>query len=82
MYEADADITPRNSPPMSPVHQHTSYSPPPPFYSSSDDEDDNNSTYLFPEIATGRRSRGVSGSSTVRFFSLAGLYLPKCEENA
>ncbi|ANM62884.1 phospholipase-like protein (PEARLI 4) family protein [Arabidopsis thaliana] len=68
MYEADADITPRNSPPMSPVHQHTSYSPPPPFYSSSDDEDDNNSTYLFPEIATGRRSRGVSGSSTVRFF--------------
>ncbi|AEC07104.1 phospholipase-like protein (PEARLI 4) family protein [Arabidopsis thaliana] len=64
MYEADADITPRNSPPMSPVHQHTSYSPPPPFYSSSDDEDDNNSTYLFPEIATGRRSRGVSGSST------------------
>uniref|UniRef100_A0A1J3GEY5 Phospholipase-like protein (PEARLI 4) family protein n=1 Tax=Noccaea caerulescens TaxID=107243 RepID=A0A1J3GEY5_NOCCA len=59
-YEADADVTPRNSPPMSPVQGST---PPPPFYSSSDDED-NHSTYLFPEIATGYRSRGVSGSST------------------
>ncbi|VVB08568.1 unnamed protein product [Arabis nemorensis] len=59
MYEADAD----NSPPMSPVHGATSRSPQPPFYSSSDDEDDH-STYLFPEIATGHRSRGVSGSST------------------
>ncbi|CAA7028337.1 unnamed protein product [Microthlaspi erraticum] len=60
MYEADADVTPRNSPPMSPVQGAT---PPPPFYSSSDDED-NHSTYLFPEIAAGYRSRGVSGSST------------------
>ncbi|CAH8372402.1 unnamed protein product [Eruca vesicaria subsp. sativa] len=51
MYEADGeDDTPRSS-------------PPPPFYSSSDEED-NHSTYLFPEIATGHRSRGVSGSST------------------
>ncbi|KAJ0232424.1 Phospholipase-like protein [Hirschfeldia incana] len=64
MYEADGeDVTPRSSPPMSPVHGATSRSPPPPFYSSSDDED-NHSTYLFPEIATGHRSRGVSGSST------------------
>ncbi|KAJ4869392.1 hypothetical protein Rs2_49059 [Raphanus sativus] len=64
MYEADEeDVTPRSSPPMSPVHGATSRSPPPPFYSSSDDED-NHSNYLFPEIATGHRSRGVSGSST------------------
>ncbi|ESQ45992.1 hypothetical protein EUTSA_v10000105mg [Eutrema salsugineum] len=64
--EADADVTPRNSPPMSPVHGATSRSPPPPFYysSSDDDDEDNHSTYLFPEIATGHRSRGVSGSST------------------
>ncbi|CAN8314535.1 unnamed protein product [Cochlearia groenlandica] len=65
MYEADEDVTPRNSPPMSPVNGYTSRSPPPPYYSSSEEEEeDNNSTYLFPEIVTGRRSRGVSGSST------------------
>ncbi|KAJ0239178.1 Phospholipase-like protein [Hirschfeldia incana] len=64
-YEADADVTPRSSPPMSPFHGSTSRYPPPPFYSSSDDDEDNHSTtYLFPEISTGRRSRGVSGSST------------------
>ncbi|KAJ4890908.1 hypothetical protein Rs2_30656 [Raphanus sativus] len=65
-YEADADVTPRSSPPMSPFHGSTSRYPPPPFYSSSDDEDEENhsTTYLFPEISTGRRSRGVSGSST------------------
>ncbi|CAH2061652.1 unnamed protein product [Thlaspi arvense] len=72
MYEADEDVTPRNSPPMSPVHGATSRSPPPPFYSSSDDDEDNLSTYLFPEIATGHRSRGVSGSSTVRFVISSG----------
>ncbi|XP_048597514.1 uncharacterized protein LOC125595909 isoform X2 [Brassica napus] len=64
-YEADADVTPRSSPPMSPFHGATSRYPPPPFYSSSDDDEDNHSTtYLFPEISTGHRSRGVSGSST------------------
>nr|VDC80736.1 unnamed protein product [Brassica rapa] len=64
MYEADGeDVTPGSSPPMSPVHGATSRFPPPPFYSSSDEED-NHSTYLFPEIATGHRSRGVSGSNT------------------
>ncbi|KAF8118342.1 hypothetical protein N665_0005s0108 [Sinapis alba] len=63
-YEADADVTPRSSPPMSPFHGDTSRYPPPPFYSSSDDEDNNSTTYLFPEISTGHRSRGVSGSST------------------
>lgn len=50
---------------MSPFHGATSRYPPPPFYSSSDDDEDNHSTtYLFPEISTGHRSRGVSGSST------------------
>ncbi|KAH0912914.1 hypothetical protein HID58_036235, partial [Brassica napus] len=58
-------VTPRSSPPMSPFHGATSRYPPPPFYSSSDDDEDNHSTtYLFPEISTGHRSRGVSGSST------------------
>ncbi|CAH8338662.1 unnamed protein product [Eruca vesicaria subsp. sativa] len=54
-YEPDSYVTPRESPPRSPVHGAA-------YYSSSDD--DNHSTYLFPEISTPNRSMPVSSTST------------------
>ncbi|XP_010555219.1 PREDICTED: uncharacterized protein LOC104824760 [Tarenaya hassleriana] len=63
-YEPDANITPRNSAPPSPVHPSGSRSPPPFYPSSDEDDDDDQSTYLYPEIVTGHHSKPVSASST------------------